>query len=102
MYGTKADPPAPIPVAVNEGQLVNGINMKVNFHNLPPNHFEKALNIRCPPPVDQPIVWPGDERDNQWGCQGFGDRAGGRGRERNAAKHIHRCRQEYLTAWVNP
>ena len=39
VYGTNAAPPAPLPVTVNDGQLVNGINIKVNFHNPPPQPF---------------------------------------------------------------
>lgn len=39
VYGTKSDPPLPIPVVVTEFQFIRGININVNFHKLPPQPF---------------------------------------------------------------
>ena len=39
VYGTNDDPPLAIPVIVSQSQFVGGINIRVNFHKLPPQPF---------------------------------------------------------------
>lgn len=39
LYGTETVPPQPVEVRVNDFEFVEGINMRVNFHKLPPQPF---------------------------------------------------------------
>jgi hypothetical protein len=39
MYGTNDVPPIPIPILVNEGNFMMGVDIKVNFRKPPPQPF---------------------------------------------------------------